>query len=91
MALLAACQGDTQPKVVPFPEAASPQAQLMLAKCGACHAAPHPKVHSAGLWPGIVYRMQLHMRTTGVASLTDAEMDVIVNYLQRHASTKKES
>lgn len=89
MALLVACVDDAQLEVMELPEAASPQEQLMQEKCGACHAAPQPKIHPAGLWPGIVYRMQLHMKTKGIASLTAAEMGVLVNYLQRHAGEKE--
>ena len=87
--LVSACSDNTAVQGIDFPEAESAPAQLMQAKCGSCHAAPHPRIHTADLWPAVVYRMQLRMRTKAGYPMTDAEIVSIIDYLQRHAGEKE--
>ena len=71
-----------------YPESGSEQAQLYLAKCGECHAAPLPKIHTVLQWPGVVQRMQFRMTSKAMPALNKYEMDTIVSYLQKHARDK---
>ncbi len=66
--------------------------QMFSLACAQCHALPDPKQHTAREWPGVVERMQKHMRWTnrvvGDPSLrTNPELNTndIVRFLQRHA------
>lgn len=72
-----------------YPESASEQVQLYLTKCGECHAAPLPKIHTARQWPGVVQRMQFRMTSKAMPKLNKYEMNTIVNYLQKHARDKQ--
>ena len=68
-----------------YPDKDTPQAQLYVEKCGQCHAAPLPSVHSANIWPSVLDRMQMRMKTKQVVPLTRDEMSIILGYLQQHA------
>ena len=67
-----------------LPAASSEPARVYLARCGACHAAPHPARHGTGDWQRLVPLMEGHMRERGMAPLTDAERDTILAYLAAH-------
>lgn len=82
--LLNACNAPL-PTPPPLPDAASPVAQLMSDRCGRCHGAPHPALHSANEWPNVVFRMQKHMAQKGQQALTPAEYSTVLEYLQKHA------
>ena len=69
-----------------YPENGTEHFQLYLTKCGECHAAPLPKIHTARQWLSVVQRMQFRMTSKAIPPLNKYEMDSIVNYLQKHAS-----
>lgn len=83
--LLSACNSETTQQQRQYPEMDSMQAQLYINKCGDCHAAPLPSVHTSEVWPGVLQRMQFRMTSKKVVKLTDEEMVDILNYLQKHA------
>lgn len=68
-----------------LPEPDSEGAGLLQSYCTQCHAAPQPTVHLAAHWPNVVYRMQIRRQSRGYQLMTEAEMQIIVEYLQRHA------
>lgn len=87
--LLLACseQNTSAPLVASdYPESESPQAKLYLEKCGSCHAAPLPAIHSEKQWFGVVQRMQFRMTNKAIKPLNDQELAIIVEYLQKHAT-----
>ena len=68
-----------------YPDEGTPQAQIYMEKCGQCHAAPLPSAHTAKIWPSVLQRMQLRMKTKHVPPLTRKEMSIILGYVQQHA------
>ena len=83
--VLSACGNERNEQPRSYPDSDSPQAQLYVEKCSQCHAAPLPSVHSANMWPSVLDRMQLRMKTKHVPPLTRQEMSIILGYLQLHA------
>jgi Dihaem cytochrome c len=83
--LLSACGVPSEPQV--YPETGSPSAQLYQIKCTGCHVAPQPGAHTEKAWFRVVQRMQMRMKSGGVAPLNKIELDKILAYLQRHAAT----
>lgn len=84
--LLSACEMPTQQAsklVLPEPDSAG--ATLLQDFCSNCHAPPNPVVHAADEWPNVIFRMQERRRMEGYKLLTDDEMTVLVEYLQRNA------
>ncbi|MGD8939167.1 MAG: hypothetical protein PVJ72_07300 [Gammaproteobacteria bacterium] len=79
------CGNDRAKRPRNYPDRNSAQAQLYIDKCGQCHAAPLPNVHTAKIWPSVLDRMQMNMTTKHVAPLTRVEMSIILGYLQQHA------
>lgn len=69
----------------PIPEPQSAAAQLYIAKCGACHALPHPKRNNYQEWQHLLTLMQQRMRERGMPVLTEEEQEILSGYLQRHA------
>jgi hypothetical protein len=85
--LLTACSsGEQQNGEKNYPEPASPGATLLVEKCSTCHGAPLPSSRPANLWPGIVNRMQDHMRQQGYQTLNNEQLGVLMDYLQKHSS-----
>ena len=68
-----------------YPDYDTEPAKLYLAKCGGCHVAPLPKIHTARQWLSVVQRMQQRMTSKAVPVLNKNEMADIVGYLQKHA------
>ena len=66
-------------------------ASVLLQKCSSCHAAPKPALHTANVWPSVVYRMQMHMTTQGNLPLTKDETKLLIEYLQRYASNPEDN
>ena len=85
LSLTAGCDSYENSPVASYPEPDSPGAQLLLEKCGICHAAPQPSSHTAKIWPGVLQRMQMRMTTKGQSALQPKEIGVLLDYLQRHA------
>lgn len=68
-----------------YPESETEQAVLYITKCGECHAAPLPKIHTAKQWPGVVQRMQFRMTSKAMPGLNEYDKAAIIGYLQKHA------
>jgi hypothetical protein len=92
MTLLAAagCSDKPAPANLDYPEQHSPGAQVLLQKCGSCHAPPLPSAHVAKVWPSVLERMQMRMTTKGQVALMPRETGVLLDYLQRHAAAAQE-
>ena len=89
---VAACtdQGASVPLTASdYPESNTEPAKLYIAKCGECHAAPLPKIHTVKQWPGVVQRMQFRMTSKAMRELNKHEFNMIVEYLQKHARDSK--
>lgn len=69
-----------------YPEYNTSAAKLYLEKCGNCHAAPLPSIHSEKQWFGVVQRMQLRMTNKAIKPLNQQESAVIIDYLRKHAT-----
>lgn len=69
-----------------LPEPATPGARLVASRCSVCHAVPSPGLHTSAEWPGVIRRMRARMETLGLGSLTDAEADTVLAYLEAHAN-----
>ena len=87
--LLTACseQGGQQAAVA-LPQPDSKAALLYKEKCSACHTVPLPSKHPARLWPSVLQRMQMRMKSKGVKKLNREELELILEYLQKHAKGK---
>lgn len=68
-----------------YPESNSGTTKLYLEKCGSCHAAPLPSIHTEKQWFGVVQRMQLRMTNKAIKPLDKQQLRTIVEYLQKYA------
>jgi len=68
-----------------LPDAGSAAARHYAARCGACHAAPHPRRLSYPAWNTILPLMERRMRERGLPALGDVERTEILAYLRAHA------
>ena len=68
-----------------YPEANTETAKLYVEKCGSCHAAPLPTIHSKKQWFGVVQRMQFRMTNKAIKPLNEQELETIIGYLEKHA------
>jgi len=84
---LGGCSVETPTSAVEYPEPDTEAARLYLQKCGLCHVAPEPSLHTSKVWFGVVQRMQMRMRSRGVQPLEKVELDAVLGYLQRHAGS----
>jgi hypothetical protein len=87
--LLIGCSGDQQPaamKMTDYPDHETPAAQMYIARCGECHAAPRPDKYPADRWPGVVQRMVMRMNNKAIQPPNREQMALIMGYLQKHAS-----
>lgn len=84
--VLVACGPQATPlPAQPLPEADSPVAKMLVDRCGRCHGAPNPAVHTAFEWPSVIHRMQNRMSQKGVKVLSDDELATLIAYLQKYA------
>ena len=72
-------------KATDYPDYESAAAQLYIARCSECHAAPLPKIHIARHWPGVVQRMEMRMQNKAIQPPNKQETAMILEYLQKHA------
>ena len=72
-------------KATDYPDYESAAAQLYIAKCSECHAAPLPRIHIARHWPGVVQRMEMRMQNKAIQPPNKQETAMILEYLQKHA------
>jgi len=75
----------------PLPSPDSRGAKLVSRYCTQCHAQPSPQLHTASEWKAVTSRMKLNMTNLkkanwrGVKIPSDAEMQSIIEYLQKYA------
>jgi hypothetical protein len=69
----------------PLPEADSPGGRLYVQRCANCHRAYQPAALKFEMWKIVVNRMQGVMSRNGLRPLSDAEMAVLLDYLQRNS------
>ncbi|WP_455235468.1 c-type cytochrome [Thiogranum longum] len=60
-------------------------AQVYAARCGSCHALPHPKRHSYGDWQILVPVMEQRMVERGIPELSGDERAAIYAYLRENS------
>lgn len=70
-----------------LPEPDSAAAQLYGRRCGGCHRLYAPGSLTPAMWEMQVGRMQGEMTRRGVAPLTAAEREEILEYLRRHGQS----
>jgi hypothetical protein len=73
------------PGATPIPDAGSPNAQVYAARCGNCHALPHPARLTYPGWVQLLPLMERRMAERGMSSLSEAERNEILAYLKAHA------
>lgn len=81
-----------------LPEPDTTGAKLVSRYCTQCHGLPGPKRHSATGWPGTVARMNTRMQwmsrsnsPMNISAPTADELDELMAYLIKHASTESET
>ena len=82
LALAAGCAGG---RSAVLPDADSSAARLYAARCGTCHAAPHPRRLAYPAWQALLPLMERRMRDRHQAPLTETERTQILAYLRAHA------
>jgi Dihaem cytochrome c len=73
------------PGTTPIPDAGSPDARVYRARCGSCHALPHPARLTYPGWVQLLPLMERRMAERGMAPLSEAERNQILAYLKAHA------
>ena len=71
-----------------LPEHDSKAANIFEEQCSKCHALPSPLQHTASQWPGVVQRMQNHIKQGNLPLIPQNELNTIVAYLEKHARTE---
>jgi hypothetical protein len=69
---------------LPDPESAG--AQLYATRCSGCHRVYLPGMMTAAMWKMQVDRMHEEMARRGVRPLDAGEREIVLGYLQAHAS-----
>jgi len=77
--LLSGCAG------VQIPGSGSEGAQVFTARCGTCHATPHPARHSMTEWLQLLPLMDRRMSERGMPALDDEDRQIIIAYLKKYA------
>jgi hypothetical protein len=83
--LLLAITGCKQPQL---PERDTYAGQLYADRCGRCHTPFNPRAMTPAMWQVQVSAMEDKMRGAGVAALTPAQHQTILDYLTRNAGTE---
>ncbi len=66
-------------------EPASPGAKALREYCSACHAAPPARRHTAGEWPQVVARMELHRVQRGMGEIPEEARAQLIAFLKQGA------
>ena len=64
----------------------SPAGRLYAQTCTRCHALPNPRQHTGEQWPGVVARMEQHMRDARQPLPGKRDITDIDRFLTQHAS-----
>ena len=87
--LLVATAGCTltagKPAVTPIPDPGSAGARAFSARCGSCHALPHPERLSYPGWLRLLPLMERRIAERGLPPLSAADRSEILAYLKAHA------
>jgi hypothetical protein len=75
-------------KPAALPDAASPDAQLYVSRCGNCHAPYNPHEMTSAMWDTQVTMMEVKIQAAGMPALTSDERESILEYLKRNAGTQ---
>jgi mono/diheme cytochrome c family protein len=70
----------------PLTDPESPGARLYGARCAGCHRLYAPGTLTAAMWELQMDRMQAEMARRGVRPLDATERDLVLHYLQAHAT-----
>ena len=76
----------------PCPTASRKGPSSLRAICSQCHSHPSPALHTKSEWAGVTTRMRQHMQArtsadgAGVRIPSPAELDVLTEYLAKHAA-----
>ncbi len=68
-----------------LPDADSGAGRHYAARCGTCHAAPHPRRLAYSAWQALLPLMERRMQERGLDPLTETERSQILAYLRAHA------
>ena len=76
-----------------LPDAGARGAKLVSDYCGQCHAPPSPTLHTGKEWSDVTHRMRAHLGDAGTSGADvrmprAKELDVISDYLGRHARSR---
>ncbi len=74
------------PDLIPFREPAvgvtdSLGYHRFLHRCGACHEAPDPTMHTIAEWPAVLEKMKGNMRKSGLLPLRPEDQQLITQFL----------
>ena len=69
----------------PLPEEGSDAERLYATRCGGCHRPFQPSTMTAAMWSEQVEAMRLKIAQAGLAPLSEAERQRILDYLERNA------
>jgi hypothetical protein len=72
-----------------YPDLDTPAGRLFARTCSQCHALPDPRQHTAGQWPSVVARMELHMRQSNMPLPGEPEIKDIDAFLGQHTSGRE--
>jgi hypothetical protein len=69
-----------------YPDLNSSAGRLFAQTCSQCHALPDPRQHSAEQWPGVVARMEQHMRERKLPLPGKYAIEEVEAFLGRHTT-----
>ncbi len=82
--LLSACGTTGGPSTAHLPETTSEAAVAYAARCGSCHAIPHPKRHTYDVWLRMMPLMEKHIADRNMGTMSIEEQTLILAYLKQH-------
>jgi len=83
--LLSACGGDIKVDIENYPQPDSKGAVAYIESCSSCHVPPQPALYSTHEWDVIVTRMQQRRMEKRMPMVTNDKLELMMDYLQRHA------
>lgn len=54
-------------------------------RCGACHTAPDPSLHTATEWPDVIQRMKATMRKAGLLPMDTSDESAVLDFVLRRS------
>ena len=71
-----------------LPDAASPAAQMYIARCGQCHVPYNPHELTAAMWDTQVTMMEVKIENAGLPPLSADDRETILEYLKHNAGSQ---